>query len=89
LSSCVILVTTADGDASIVHIARIFPLTHKTQRDYGITLPRAGQMNTRPDAPNPTVTSAYVSHPAATEKKPILDETDLKRVIRDLEGQIG
>ena len=25
----------------------------------------------------------------ATEKKPILDETDLKRVIRDLEGQIG
>jgi general secretion pathway protein A len=24
-----------------------------------------------------------------TEKKPILDETDLKRVIRDLEGQIG
>jgi general secretion pathway protein A len=25
----------------------------------------------------------------ATEQKPILDETDLKRVIRDLEGQIG
>jgi general secretion pathway protein A len=25
----------------------------------------------------------------ATEKKPILDETDLKRVIHDLEGQIG
>ena len=25
----------------------------------------------------------------ATEKKPILDETDLKRVIRDLEGKIG
>jgi type II secretory pathway predicted ATPase ExeA len=25
----------------------------------------------------------------ATEEKPILDETDLKRVIRDLEGQIG
>jgi hypothetical protein len=25
----------------------------------------------------------------ATEKKPIFDETDLKRVIRDLEGQIG
>jgi hypothetical protein len=46
-------------------------------------------MNARPDAPHPTVTSAYVSHSAATEKKLILDETNLKRVIRDLEGQIG